>query len=224
MPSIQELRDRLAAELMGVCARTGLYTPTTGHAEGLCWQLLKQLAYIDDCEDQYTVALRRHSDADFGPLGASSMGDWFLDGWRPTRSGAAEVVAWYAELAAGFGWIAVPRASPDEWKQLLDAATAPGGLDGWLAEPLIAELPEPSLVVDRRIHCYAPPNDGRWLFIDTTEVGPPWDHGRAPVRSIRLPGAGRMFDRTILTGKGAELLASANHAPGEHAPRVEQAP
>lgn len=127
---------------MVVCARTGLSAPTTGHADGLCWQLLKQLAYIDDCEDQYTFTLRRHSDTDFGPLGASSMGDWFLNGWTSQSSGSAEVVAWYAELAAGFGWIAVPRASPDVWKRLIDAATVPGGLDGWLAERLIADLPE----------------------------------------------------------------------------------
>ena len=189
--------------------RTGMYASTTGHADALCWQVLKHLAYIDDCEESYTVTLRRHLEADFGALGPVVMGDWFFDGWRPKHSGPAEVVAWYAELAAGFGWTAAPRASAEEWEQLLEAATAPAGLDGWTAERLVADLPRPSLIVDRRVHCYAPPDEGRWVFIDATEVGPPWDHGGAPVRSIRLPGDGRMLDRTILTGTGSQQRASA---------------
>lgn len=209
MPSLEGLRGRLIEELEGVCVRTGMYASTTGHADGLCWQVLKQLAYIDDCEESYAVKLHSHMEADFGALGPAAMGDWFLDGWRPKLSGPAEVVAWYAELAAGFRWTAVPRVSAEEWEQLLGAATAPGGLDGWTAERLVADLPRPSLIVDRRVHCYAPSDEGRWAFIDVTEVGPPWEHGGAPVRSIRLPGDVRMLDRTILTDTGAQFLATA---------------
>ena len=192
VPSLEELRERLVGRFQQMCHRTGMYVPDARAAEAFCRELLQVLAYVDDCEEAYDRETTRRRRDDFVSTGAESMLSWFAHGEvqveghdRTVRStGNAEAAAWYAELAALFGWLDVPRLSAHDLAVVVTALSDPDGIDTWTRGRAVTELPAASLVVNRGVHCYAPPEpDARWVFVDVlSEWGPPWDRPDAPVR------------------------------------------
>jgi hypothetical protein len=195
-----------------------MYVPDARAAEVFCRELLGVLAYVDDCEQAYAREMDRRRRDDFGSTGAESMYWWFARGEVQVEghdltvrsTGAAEVAAWYAELAALFGWVDVPRLSTHDLAIVVTALSDPDGIDTWTRGRLVAELPAASIVVDRRVHCYAPPEpDARWLFVDVlSEWGPPWDRPETPVRSYRTTKPGGAREAMVLSTIGRQTLAS----------------
>ncbi|MBB2923224.1 hypothetical protein [Cellulomonas cellasea] len=218
MPSLEELRERLVGRFQQMCHRTGMYVPDARAAEVFCYEHFEVLSYIDDCEQAYEQEMTRRRRDDFGPMGAESMLRWFAPGEvrvdghdRTVRStGNAEVAAWYAELAALFGWLDVPRLSADDLAAVVSALSDPDGIDTWTRGRLVTELPAASIVVNRRVHCYAPPQpDARWVFVDVlSEWGPPWDRPEAPVRSYRTAGPRGARAAMVVSTLGRQTLAS----------------
>lgn len=216
VPNLEELRERLVARFELMCRRTSMYVPDARAAEVFCRELLEVLAYVDNCEQEYTQALARRRNDDFGSVGAESMGGWFMDGMVQVEghdvavlaTGGAEVAAWYAELAALFGWLDLPRLSTDDLGSVVAALSDPDGIDTWTRGRLVAELPAASVVVDRTVHCYAPAEpDGRWVFVDVlSEWGPPWHRPEAPVRSYRTGGANRARASMVVGTVGRRTL------------------
>lgn len=218
MPSLEELRERLVERFQQMCHRTGMYVPDAGAAEAFCRELLEVLTYVDDCEQEYARELVRRRRDDFGSTGPDSMGRWFARGVVQVEghdlavrsTGAREVAAWYAELAALFGWLDVPRLSAHDLSTVVTALSDPDGIDTWTRGRLVAELPAASIVVDRRVHCYAPPEpDARWVFVDVlSEWGPPWDRPETPIRSYRTAGPRGAREAMVVSTLGRQTLTS----------------
>ncbi|MCC2322280.1 hypothetical protein [Cellulomonas xiejunii] len=226
MPSLEELRERLVGRFQQVCHRTGMYVPDARAAEVSCRELLEVLAYVDDCEQAYAREMSRRRRDDFGSTGAESMLWWFASGdvqveghdLTVRSTGNAEVAAWYAELAALFGWLDVPRLSAHDLASVVTALCDPDRIDAWTRGRLVAELPAASIVVGKTVYCYAPPEpDARWVFVDVlSEWGPPWDRPEAPVRSYRTAGPRGARSAMVVSTLGRQTLTPRAALPAGH--------
>lgn len=232
MPSLEELREHRVGRFRQMCARTGMYVVGADAADTFCREILEVLAYVDDCEQQYTQELVRRRRDDFGASGAASMRSWFthgvvqIEGHDPAQfTGAGEVAAWYAEPAARFGWLDVPRLSAHDLAAVVTAISDPDGIDHWTRGRLLAELPAASIVVDRSIHCFAPSDpDARWVYVDLLrQFGSRWDRPETPVRSFRTGGPLGARSAMVVSTTGRLMLAVPDEtAPGAVAPRVSR--
>jgi hypothetical protein len=201
VPSLIELHRRLTDQLEVMCLRPGMFAPTATAMDALLWQLMGTLAYLDECEEQLQSTRFARNAATFGPLGPPALETWFAP--RAMQSAAAEVLAWYAEIAEQFNWLTVPRMNDAGWAQLGLDRPAQYTTRNWTRAEVEVELPPPSLVVGRRVYCYAPPGgQDRWVYVDVCdpEHGPPWNPPQAPVRSVRSGSLG--FGEMILTPFG----------------------
>ncbi len=199
MPSIEGLRVRLLDSLEARCERTGMWTSTAAAAAASWWELLSTLAYIDDREDEYQKLWRDCQAADFGPVGAETMGMWFTSG--APLNGNAETTAWFAELASTLGWLKVTPLSAIDWARLLSAQTDRFPTTDITRQYWVDNFPPPSLLVDRTVYCYAPPDpSGRWAYVDVQHSSyvRPKDRFEGLLRSLRFPGEGHMRDRMIV--------------------------
>lgn len=230
MPGLEGLRERLVERFRQMCARTGMYVIGADAADTFCREIFEVLAYVDDCEQQYTQELVRCRRDDFGPTSAARMGSWFtpgvvqIEGYDLARyTGAGEVAAWYAELAARFGWLDVPRLSATDLAAVVTALSDPDGIDTWTRGRLLAELPAASIVVDRSIHCFAPSDpDARWVYVDVLrQFGSRWDRPETPVRSFRTGGPHGARSAMVVSTTGRLMLAVPDEPlPGARAARV----
>jgi hypothetical protein len=201
VPSSTDLRRRLADQLEAMCLRPGMYAPTAMAMECLLWQLMGTLAYLDECEELLKSIRLDRMKATFGPLGPPALEQWFAA--RAVRSAAAEVLAWSAEIAQHFDWLTVPRLNDAGWAQLGLDRPAQYTTRNWTRADVETELPPASLVVGRRVYCYAPPSrQDPWVYVDVCDPkdGPPWHPPDAPVRSVRSASLG--FAGMILTPFG----------------------
>jgi hypothetical protein len=192
--SAEELRARWLALIESVMKRTGMYAGTGREMQLLGGQMVRDLCFLDDRDAdggrELSWLLKR-----FGKLGVAGP----FEALFGSPSCQAEVASVYAEVLARLGYLAIDRpVSGQRWQELTAGARHFEDHDASQAD---AEriLGEPSLIVDRRILCYAPaaPAAG-WLFVDCHAERPLYYdaglgryeavRGVAPlVRSVRLP-------------------------------------
>ncbi|MFJ9744021.1 hypothetical protein, partial [Streptomyces sp. NPDC101166] len=143
-------------------ARPEMWARSGPEMESVAGGRLRDLCYLDDRDDEYEhlrESLRR-----FGKLGvhgpfAATFG---VDG-RCT----AEVASVYAELYHRFGYLPVERQlDTDEWLPLTRVREWAGDRDFRRSE-VEAAFGTPSLRVGTRVSCYAPADQGPWVFFDT---------------------------------------------------------
>jgi hypothetical protein len=189
-----------------------MFATTGGEMELLADGLLQDLCFLDDRDSEYGQArddLLKH----YGSVGVVGP---FVAMFSQFRC-QAEVASIYAELFCRLGYFVVDCVvSLSRWAELTtDLLSQFDGRDLLRSE---AEelLGAPSLVVDRRVLCYASPRslDG-WVFVDCYQASArKYVPGLArfevtsdadpPVRSVRR-STGRLKDGLILTQLGQQL-------------------
>ncbi|GIF62834.1 hypothetical protein Ais01nite_08690 [Asanoa ishikariensis] len=140
--------------------------------------LLADLCFLDEREaDQDAVELVLRS---YGKLGVAGP---FIAMFGKDRSCVAEVASVFAEQFHRLGYLQVARLlDADEWDQLnADLLRRFDGKDVRRSE-VEACYGSPSLVIEKRVLCYARADGPGWLFFDCFE-----DHGTGEY----VPGAGR---------------------------------
>ncbi|MEW2378667.1 hypothetical protein AB0883_21565 [Micromonospora sp. NPDC047812] len=178
MRSAAEVRQRWLDQLPRLVTRPGMWA-TTGHAfDMLARGLLEDLCFLDEREpDQDAVHAVLNS---YGKLGVAGP---FIAMFGKDRSCVAEVASVFAEQFHRLGYLQLGRLlDADGWNHLT------GGLrqrfDGQDVprSEVEASYGPPSLIVDKRVLCYAPADASGWLFFDCFQ-----DHGPGEY----VPGAGR---------------------------------
>ena len=161
--------------------RSGMWGATGREMESVARGRLGDLCFLDDRDDdleRVMETLRR-----FGKLGVSGA---FTAVFGRERRCVEEVASVYAEQFHRLGYLSVDRLlDPAEWAPLTR-------LRDWVADRDIrrgeveATFGPPSLVVGKRVLCYAPAEGAGWAFVDC------WDE--APRRYV--PGAGSFSSHT----------------------------
>jgi hypothetical protein len=190
---------------------TGMFACSGREMQHAAGQLLADLCFLDD----------RDADWEQAQLQLRSYGELGVTGPFEAMFGSplcqAEVASVYAELFHRFGYLAIDNPVSQQRRQELEAIARDlfPGTDVRRSE---AErvLGLPSLVVGRRVLCYATADPGEgWLFVDChAEYVRRYDagHGRYTadldtdplVRSVRIPGPS-FEDGLILTLYGLTM-------------------
>lgn len=144
-----------------------MYASTAGEADVLMWMLLADLQELYGLEDRNgaRACVRAAPGARWNEYGVREITRWFND---PTRRCVAEVMSIYAEAAAKLGLLET------EQRYDADAWVRAGFVDGkrfrgveLYRDQVSDTVGPPSLVVDRRVYCYAPTDEaGGWAFLD----------------------------------------------------------
>jgi hypothetical protein len=171
--------------------------------ETVAWTLLRELCFVDERDRDYDEV--REVLAGFGKLGVHGP---FAALFGREYNCAAEVASVFAEQFHRLGYLAVDRLlDPGEWSRLLTGLEERfAGRDVRRSE-VVAESGPPSLVVDKRVLCYAPADRSGWVVVDCfeqprTEYEPgagryQWRRDDDPlVRDVRRPGED--FERGLI--------------------------
>lgn len=189
MRSAEDLKARWLAEIPLMLDRAGMWSSTGREADTLYRRLLEDLRFLDEHDPAVIVRERQG----YGATGIDGAIRAVLGDGVP---GVAEVASVYAELFHRHGYLEI---APVEWGPLAEAARA--GLGDLRRDELEAVYGEPSLVVDRRVACYASA-DG-WLFVDYH--GPELIGPQVRVRNVRVPAA-RFDDGVFFTPYGRRVV------------------
>ncbi len=212
MRSAEELRNRWLELIPHLTARPSMYASLGGEMDLAAGTLLSDLCFLDDRDEDYEK-IREDLRRRYGKRGvAGPFAAMFgLDQCQ------AEVAAVYSEVFSRLGYLDVePKVSPDRWAEMI--ASLPVLIEGRDLRLSEAEqkLGRASLVVDRRILCYASsrPSDG-WVFVEaqaeiTRRYDPQAGHYQADrdrdpvVRSVRLSARG--FENGLILSRYGKNL------------------
>jgi hypothetical protein len=236
MRSAEDLRARWLDLIVSIMERTGMFAATGREMQLLVGQLLKDLCFLDDRDADGEQELSRLRS--YGKLGVTGP---FEALFRSPRC-QAEVASVYAEVFHRLGYLAIDNlVSEERWHEMTS------GLRGHFEDHDVSLdeagriLGEPSLVVDRKILCYAPADRAEgWLFVDChVERSRRYDvgHGRYTavgdveplVRSVRLSGQGfeaglilTLYGKTLRWGPGWWIDRPGENWPAEKAAIASQ--
>jgi|SRR5215467_11017673 len=177
MRSAAELRQRWLETVSNMIMRPGMYASSGHQFDAMARTLLGDLCFLDDRDqDLKAVETVLHS---FGKLGVAGP---FIALFGEECTCVAEVASVFAEQFHRLGYLSLSRLlAGDEWDQLTAGLRERvDGKDVRRGE-VEASFGQPSLLVDRRILCYAPVASSGWVFIDCF----PED------QTVYVPGAGR---------------------------------
>lgn len=178
MRSAAELRRRWLDLLPRMVTRPGMWA-TDGRAyDVLARGLLADLCFLDEREpdqDAVHTVLGR-----YGKLGVAGP---FIAMFGKERNCVAEVASVFAEQFHRLGYLQLERLlDAGDWDHLTDSVRQRfDGQDARRSEVESSYGP-PSLVIEKRVLCYASADTSSWLFFDCFE-----DHGPGEY----VPGAGR---------------------------------
>lgn len=215
MRAAEELRVRWLSLIPLVIMRPSMYAATGRETRLLADRLLTDLCFLDDRDGDAAREQSRLSQT-YGARGVAGPFEVLFG----SRRCQAEVAAAYAEVFRRLGYLPVDSpVSGDQWQEMATGLRERFEGRDVTQDEAVSILGKPSLVVDRRVLCYAPadPASG-WLFVDCHAA-----HGSGPlVRSVRLSGQDVVGSGPILTRYGATLRRRAQaDAPATPAVRLE---
>jgi hypothetical protein len=181
-----------------------MFAATGSDLDSRCRGLVSDLCFLDDRDEEGRAALDGlHR---YGKLGVSGP---FTTMFGREHRPIAEVASVFAELFHRLGYLTVDPATWTGARERFEAG------DVHRSE-VVAECGEPSLVIDKRVLCYAPADGSGWTFVDCwsepVQAYMP-DTGTYAViatdddplvRAVRLP-AERFEDGLVLTLYGRVL-------------------
>jgi hypothetical protein len=196
--------------------RTSMYASTGREMQFLAGQLLADLCFLDDRDADWEQEQARLQS--YGKLGVTGA----FEALFGSPHCQAEVASVYAEVLHRLGYLTIASpVSQERWRELA------GGLREHFEDRDVRQsqaegiLGQPSLVIDRKVLCYAPADPAAcWLFIDChPERATRYDagHGRYTadrdadplVRAVRVSGpdfeAGlilTLYGKTLRWGPG----------------------
>jgi hypothetical protein len=195
MRTAEEMHAYLVARVQRFVPRPGMLGRERT-VEVVLRGLLEDLCFLDDRHEE-VVAVRE----DLGRYGKLGVVGPFETMFGVDRECRAEVASVFAEHFHRLGYLTVERLVPaDDWTGLTaDVRGRFDARDVRLSE-VVAAYGAPSLVVEKRVFCYAPADGSGWVFVDAwadpvSRYVP--DKGEflgerdddPLVRDVRLPGA-----------------------------------
>ncbi|MFF0491728.1 hypothetical protein ACFYTQ_22095 [Nocardia sp. NPDC004068] len=230
MRSSEDLKRRWLTEARQVFARPGMYARSGPEMESVAGERLGDLCYLDERDDEYEQV--RKFLRGFGKLGVHGP---FAAVFDVERRCTDEVASVYAEVYHRLGYLPVERLlTAEEWLPLTRLREWVGVRDVRRGE-VEAAFGAPSLLVGRRVLCYAPADGGRWVFFDCWDELPRryapgkgrFDGGFDPdplVRDIRVPATDfeeglllTLYGRVLRWGPGWWIDHPSDSQTAEHA-------
>jgi len=210
MVSLEEFRERKAREFRGILARPGMYAPDASSMFATMAPLVADLVDLYDLKGD-DAAYQPVARERFDEYGVPGIERWFA---RPASRCAPEVASLYGEVASRIGLLEIAdRVSPEDWDAIGFGNGELFRSRDWCLSEITSRLPSPSLVVGKRVWCYAQhdPSAG-WVYLDFERE----PTGDPLLRDVRLPTAkavdglvftpsGRRYDNRRITQLGAEL-------------------
>jgi hypothetical protein len=202
--SAEELRRHWLDLVPVMFARSGMFASTGREMQLAAAAMLANLTFLDERDDEC-----RDATDGLGRYGKFGVCGPFMTIFGAERRCVPEVASVYAEVFHRFGYLAVDRF----------VTVAVDDLRYWVGERDVrrseveATFGPPSLVVDKRVLCYAPEDGSGWVFFDCwQERVERYAAGQFEVvveddplvRDIRVP-AGTFEDGLILTLFGRAL-------------------
>lgn len=216
-----DVRHRWLEMLPTMFTRTGMWAKTGGEMDNACVALLRDLCFLDENDDEPQRVLT----AIGGRFGSTGVDGYLAGVFGGRTSRAAEVASVFAEHFHRLGYLTLARVlDGKEFAPLHDVDVWVGGRDVRHSE-VEAAFGGPSLIVDKRVWCYAPQDGSGWVFFDGWDDAPtrysPESGGftlRAEtdllVRDVRVPAA-TYGEGILLTRFGEAVRWNARHSrPG----------
>jgi hypothetical protein len=215
MRSADEIRERKLGELQTMIRSSGMWAGDGRSMQTIAQSALEDLAFIDGRSIDYPALCGGLQF--YGKLGVVGAFDAVFGA---ECSYVAEVASVFAQLGVALGYIEPDRRLVElEWRSLTSRARDTfEDADVRLSE-VLSQLGEPSLVVDKRVLCYAGQSARDWIAFDCWE--PPITRYRVAdegwrggvhsewvddplLRDVRVP-ADTFADSLVLTTYGKVL-------------------
>jgi hypothetical protein len=195
MRSAADLRQRWLDTLPMMVTRPGMWASDGQAFDVLARRLIEDLCFLDERErdrDDVHAVLRS-----YGKLGVAGP---FIAMFGKDRNCVAEIASVFAEQFHRLGYLRTERRlDAGEWDQLTTDLPERFRDQDVRRSEVEAGFGSPSLIVDKRVLCYAPADMSGWIFFDcfaehhneyVPGSGYQWRRDDDPlVRAVRRPAA-----------------------------------